>query len=111
MNGLECPQCGAVRIVKNGHAHTGRQRYLCRICTYQFTVDHIRPPVPAEHVEWVDRLLCERVPHREICRVVGVSRTWLRRYLEARIEGVPTALPRRPAKPVPVAGRRPGPRG
>ncbi|WP_432804254.1 IS1/IS1595 family N-terminal zinc-binding domain-containing protein [Deinococcus taeanensis] len=23
---MECPQCGAVRIVKNGHAHTGKQR-------------------------------------------------------------------------------------
>ncbi|OWL93080.1 hypothetical protein CBQ26_21090, partial [Deinococcus indicus] len=38
MNGLECPQCGAARIVKNGHAHTGKQRYLCRICTHQFTL-------------------------------------------------------------------------
>ncbi|WP_425145470.1 IS1/IS1595 family N-terminal zinc-binding domain-containing protein [Deinococcus sp.] len=31
MNALDCPHCGAVRIVKNGHAHTGKQRYLSRL--------------------------------------------------------------------------------
>ncbi|WP_425557217.1 IS1/IS1595 family N-terminal zinc-binding domain-containing protein, partial [Deinococcus carri] len=29
MNGPDCPACGGVYTVKNGHAHTGKQRYLC----------------------------------------------------------------------------------
>ncbi|WP_346293315.1 IS1/IS1595 family N-terminal zinc-binding domain-containing protein, partial [Sphaerothrix gracilis] len=31
-----CPECQATYIVKNGHIHTGKQRYLCRQCGYQF---------------------------------------------------------------------------
>ncbi|WP_256566095.1 hypothetical protein [Deinococcus sp. QL22] len=31
MNGLTCPACEGVYIVKNSHAHTGKQRYLGRV--------------------------------------------------------------------------------
>ena len=82
MDDLTYPQCGAVRIVKNGHAHTGKQRYLCRVCNHQFTLNHVRHPVTPEQVNLVDRLLCERISHRGICRVVGVSRSWFRLHLK-----------------------------
>ncbi|UBV44638.1 hypothetical protein LAJ19_15840 (plasmid) [Deinococcus taeanensis] len=42
MNGIECPQCDAVRIVKNGHTQRGRQRHLCRACG--FPKFRIEPP-------------------------------------------------------------------
>ncbi|WP_425557182.1 IS1/IS1595 family N-terminal zinc-binding domain-containing protein, partial [Deinococcus carri] len=29
MNTPPCPACGGVYTVKNGHAHTHKQRYLC----------------------------------------------------------------------------------
>ncbi|MBB5294730.1 transposase-like zinc-binding domain-containing protein, partial [Deinococcus metallilatus] len=29
MNDPVCPRCHGVHIVKNGQAHTGKQRYLC----------------------------------------------------------------------------------
>lgn len=100
MNGLECPQCGAVRIVKNGHAHTGRQRYLCRVCTYQFTLHHRRTRISPDTVALVDRLLSERLSHRGICRAVGVSRSWFRRHLQALTKTVPHSLdPDPPASP------------
>ncbi|WP_417323661.1 transposase-like zinc-binding domain-containing protein [Deinococcus radiopugnans] len=89
MNGLKCPQCGGVYIVKNGHAHTGKQRYLCRVCTFQFTLNHARPPISPEKVQLVDRLLSERISHRGICRVVGVSRTWFRHHLQSLAQTVP----------------------
>lgn len=92
MNELDCPHCGAVRIVKNGHAHTGRQRYLCRVCGYQFTLDHSRPPISPEQVALVDQLLTERISHRGICRVVGVSRTWFRHHLQALVKSVPHSI-------------------
>jgi transposase-like protein len=92
MNALDCPQCGAVRIVKNGHAHTGKQRYLCRVCDHQFTLNHRRPPIPTETVALVDRLLSERLSHRGICRVVGVSRSWFRRHLQALVKSVPQQI-------------------
>ena len=75
MNELDCSHCGTVRIVKNGHAHTGKQRYLCRVCGHQFTLDHSRPPISLETVGLVERLLSERLSHRGICRAVGVSRS------------------------------------
>ncbi|MBF2035058.1 MAG: IS1 family transposase [Leptolyngbyaceae cyanobacterium T60_A2020_046] len=34
-----CPECQAPRTVKDGHIHTGKQRYLCRHCGDQF-VEH-----------------------------------------------------------------------
>lgn len=30
-----CPGCTSERTVKNGHIHTGKQRYLCRNCGRQ----------------------------------------------------------------------------
>ncbi|MFC4426404.1 transposase-like zinc-binding domain-containing protein [Deinococcus navajonensis] len=89
MNGLECPQCGAVRIVKNGHAHTGKQRYLCRFCGHQFTLGPIWHRISAETIALVDRLLTERISHRGICRVTGVSRSWFRLHLQQLTRSVP----------------------
>ena len=92
MNGLECPQCGAVRIVKNGHAHSGKQRYLCRACSFQFTLNPTWHRVSGEQVALVDRLLTERISHRGICRVTGVSRSWFRLHLKALARVVPHEL-------------------
>lgn len=92
MNGLACPQCRGVYIVKNGHAHTGKQRYLCRVCRHQFTLDHRRKPIAPETVALVDRLLSERISHRGICRAVGVSRSWFQRHLQSLIKTVPHSI-------------------
>lgn len=92
MNGLACPQCRGVYIVKNGHAHTGKQRYLCRVCRHQFTLDHRRKPIAAETVALVDRLLSERPSHRGMCQAVGVSRSWFRHHLHELIQTVPHSI-------------------
>ena len=92
MNDLTCPACEGVYIVKNGHAHTGKQRYLCRVCRHQFTLNHTRTPVSPETVTLVDRLLSERLSHRGMCRVVGVSRSWFRRHLHSLIKTVPHSI-------------------
>ena len=81
MNDPVCPQCGAVHIVKNGHAHTGNQRYLCRECHFQFTLNAVWHRISLEKAAEVDRLLTERISHRGICRVTGVSRSWFRLHL------------------------------
>ncbi|MBB5378394.1 transposase-like protein [Deinococcus metalli] len=81
MNAPPCTACGGVYTVKNGHAHTGRQRYLCRVCGHQFTIHPPHHRISAETEELVDRLLSERISHRGICRVTGVSRSWFRRHL------------------------------
>ncbi len=88
MNEEKCPRCKAVRTVKNGHAHTGKQRYLCRVCRYQFTLDPSWHPVSAEKAAQVDALLSERISHRGICRVTGVSRSWFRLHLRSLVKSV-----------------------
>ena len=75
MNAPYCPRCKAVYTVKNGHAHTGRQRYLCRVCRYQFTPESTPRRISPEKQAEVERLLTERISHRGICRVTGVSRS------------------------------------
>ncbi|MFC4428057.1 transposase-like zinc-binding domain-containing protein, partial [Deinococcus navajonensis] len=82
----------AVRIVKNGHTHTGKQRYLCRACGFQFTLNPTWHRVSSEQVGLVDRLLTERISHRGICRVTGVSRSWFRLHLKALARVVPHEL-------------------
>ena len=37
-----CPRCQSASVVRNGHAHTGRQRWLCKSCGYQFTIGRRR---------------------------------------------------------------------
>ena len=92
MNTPPCPRCEAVRIVKNGHAHTGKQRYLCRVCGYQFTLNPTWQRVSPETETLVDRLLTERLSHRGICRVTQVSRSWFRLHLKKLTQSVPHAL-------------------
>ena len=38
---MKCSKCGSVRSVKNGKHH-GRQRYKCKECNYQFTLEKSR---------------------------------------------------------------------
>lgn len=102
MNGPACPQCDGAYSVKNGHAHTGKQRYLCRVCGYQFTLDSTWHRISPEKEALVDRLLTERITHRGICRVTGVSRSWFRRHLMTLEKTVPHGLqaPEPPSKKV-----------
>ncbi|MBF2036057.1 MAG: IS1 family transposase [Leptolyngbyaceae cyanobacterium T60_A2020_046] len=46
-----CPKCQATRTVKSGHIHTGRQRYLCRQCGYQFV--RRQSPQPHTSLRWI----------------------------------------------------------
>ena len=82
MNTTTCTRCSSVAVVKNGHAHTGKQRYLCRACRYQFTFEPTWHRISPDTEALVDRLLTERISHRGICRVTGVSRSWLRLHLK-----------------------------
>ena len=77
-----CSRCNGVHVVKNGHAHTGKQRYRCRECRYQFTPDGTWHRISPEQVAHVDALLTERLSHRGLCRVTGVSRSWFRLHLK-----------------------------
>jgi transposase-like protein len=75
MNNLRCPQCGLSHIKRNGYTHYGKQNYWCKDCDRQFVEDSQR--IGEELKDLIKVLLLERLSLRGICRVTGVSLTWL----------------------------------
>jgi transposase-like protein len=76
-----CPECQATRPVKNGHIHTGKQRYLCRQCGYQFVEHPTDKRIDQPTRELLDWLLLERLSMAGIARAVQMSEQWLQDYV------------------------------
>lgn len=100
MNNLRCPQCGLSHIKRNGHTHYGKQNYRCQGCGRQFVSDSQR--VDEARRALVKKLLLERLSLRGICRVTGVSLTWLLQFIATLYERLPDDLQAAP----PAANRR-----
>jgi transposase-like protein len=84
---LNCPQCKATHIVKNGKTHsTGKQNYKCRECGRQFVEQPQKKYLSQETWAQIDKLLKEKFPLRGIARVTGISGTWLQRYVNRLYE-------------------------
>lgn len=81
----KCSKCKKENTVKNGHIHNGKQRYLCKLCGYQFVEIPQNAVVSAEKIELVERLLLEKISLAGISRSVQVSETWLQRYVNKKI--------------------------
>ena len=76
-----CPRCHAAHIVRNGRLRSGAQNYLCRGCGRRFVAEPRKGPVPDGTKALIRRLLRERMALRAIARAVGVSRSWLQRFV------------------------------
>ena len=85
----ECPSCQAKHTVKNGHIHTGKQRYLCRSCGRQFVENPTHKTIDADTRALIDRLLLERISMAGIARVVQVSEQWLQDYVNMKASQTP----------------------
>ena len=92
-----CPNCQAMQVVKNGHIHNGKQRYLCRVCQRQFVENPVFQRVSNEKKALIEKLLLERLSLAGICRVVGVAESWLQSYVNQKISG-DAAASGRPAR-------------
>ncbi len=79
MNNPSCPHCRLSHSKKNGHTHYGKQNYQCKACRRQFVQNSQR--IEDETRSLVKRLLLERLSLRGICRVTGVSLTWLLQFI------------------------------
>lgn len=78
------PNCTSKQTVKNGHIHTGKQRYRCRTCGRQFVEHPTHKIISTETRELVDRLLLEGILMAGIARAVQVSEQWLQDYVNAK---------------------------
>ena len=86
---MPCPKCHSQSFVKNGFNATNKQMYRCRDCGRQFVLNPEKSAISDENKSLIDRLLLERLSLAAIARVVGVSKSWLQRYVNKKYESVP----------------------
>lgn len=72
---LTCPRCQLSHIKRNRHNYYCKQNYQCLLCVRQFVRRTKTVSEPTK--ELIKRLLLERISLRGICRMVGVSLSWL----------------------------------
>ncbi|MCP4748041.1 MAG: IS1 family transposase [Desulfobacteraceae bacterium] len=87
-----CPGCGSTKINKNGFTHYRKQNYKCKKCDRQFVKQNEREPISDERAEIIRNLLLERISLRGICRVMGVSLTWLPGFFLKQTDNFPDDL-------------------
>jgi transposase-like protein len=84
-----CPGCGSPQFKKNGHIPSGKQNHQCKACGRQFVASAEGCTIPDEQRVLIEYLLRERISLRGICRAVGVSLTWLLRFMVERFAACP----------------------
>jgi insertion element IS1 protein InsB len=87
-----CPECGSQQFKKNGHIHTGKQNHQCKDCGRQFVGDATQRVIDEEQRALVERVLCEKISLRGICRALRVSIRWLMDFMVACFAAVPEHL-------------------
>ena len=79
-----CPKCSNQEsIVKSGIVNN-KQRYLCKLCSYHFTVTKVGKKIDNYYIVKAIQLYLEGLSLREIERVLGVSHStisnWIKTY-------------------------------
>ncbi len=74
-----CPSCHSPKIKKNGQTYYGKQNHKCKKCCRQFVLNN-NHTVDATLREIARRALLERLSLRAICRLIGVSLSWMLRF-------------------------------
>ena len=80
---LRCQRCQSERLVRNGLAPDGRQRYLCRDCGQRSRENPRTNAYSEEERDQILRAYDERSSLRGLSRTFGVSRntvtTWIKK--------------------------------
>ena len=76
----ECPRCGSVDLVKNGHDYKGDQKFHCKNCDRYGTLN-AQKGYSQETRERVKQAVMERVSLRGIERIFGIARQTVSRWL------------------------------
>ncbi|GAA4456704.1 helix-turn-helix domain-containing protein [Nibrella saemangeumensis] len=83
MPAQKCPKCESTDAVRNGVIND-RQRFRCRQCGYNFTVDKVGKGISTYYVIKALQLYIEGVSFREIERLLGISHVsvmnWVKKY-------------------------------
>ncbi len=84
-----CSRCAATHVVRNGVNSVGTPTFRCRTCGHRFVANPRKGPIPEDQRSLIRRLLRERLSLRAIVRIVGVSRSWLQRFVNALYAATP----------------------
>lgn len=78
-----CPKCDKSIVSKNGIVND-KQRYKCKNCGYNFTVEKLGKNIDSYYVIKALQLYIEGVSYREIERLLGISHVsvmnWVKKY-------------------------------
>lgn len=78
-----CPNCSSDEYVKSGVVNE-KQRYKCKKCNYNFTVNKLGKKIDDYFVNKALQLYLEGLSYREIERILGISHVsisnWVKRY-------------------------------
>lgn len=88
---INCPSCHSTNIKKNGHTHYGKQNHRCKCCGRQFVLNNKHTKSEQEK-RLIKNALKERISLRGICRIFGVSLTWLQSFAHSLWEQIPDNL-------------------
>jgi transposase-like protein len=81
-----CPDCHSDRVVKNGHIRSGKQNFLRQTCGRNFIENHSWETIYSDTIKQINRALNERNSLRGICRIFGISLSWLDRSYNAGLD-------------------------
>lgn len=81
---LRCQHCQSKRLVRNGLAPDGRQRYLCRDCGQRSREQPRSNAYTAQERETILHAYDERSSLRGLSRTFGVSRNTVTGWIKKR---------------------------
>lgn len=81
---LRCQHCQSQRLVRNGLAPDGRQRYLCRDCDRRSREQPRSNAYTEQEREQILRAYDERSSLRGLSRTFGVSRNTVTSWIKKR---------------------------
>ena len=81
---LRCQHCQSQRLVRNGLAPDGRQRYLCRDCSKRSREEPRSNAYTEQEREQILRAYDERSSLRGLSRTFGVSRNTVTGWIKKR---------------------------
>ena len=79
---LECGLCQSQNVIRHGKDGGGRQRYRCQDCRHTFQQQHSPRRHSAAFQQRVLAAYQERASMRGVCRVFGIGRNTLSRWLK-----------------------------
>ena len=89
---IRCTKCLSDKVVKNGIAPSGSQKYKCKDCGYAFVENPKKQPISEEKKACVDRMLKEKLSLAGIARSLKIGKSWIQCYVNKKYKNISKTL-------------------